>query len=264
MPISAPSSPQEEVAPKQPLVTFHRFVAKARLPMRADKSGIGSLPTRAFRYCDAVVQAAGFGYYIFPPTGFSLLWDGTDITWTYDGAEGWMPLKAAQFPHFAAEFDAHAPDDIKGFSPPFLGALQEPGLVQFWSGIVARTAPDWSLLVRPPANLPRKSGFELFEGIVETDRWFGPLFAAIRLTRTGQPVEFSPDWPIFQVQPIPRHVYDDRTLNDYELVPDLSGLRPDDWDEYYDTVVRPNIQKDRQRGQYAAATRKRRKASGAE
>ena len=57
-----------------------------------------------------------------------------------------------------------APDDIKGFSPPFVGALQEPGVVQIWSGLVARTAPGWSLLVRGPANLPRSLGYEVYEG----------------------------------------------------------------------------------------------------
>ena len=172
---------------------------------------------------------------------------------------GWHKLTAAQFPGFAATFDAAAPEDVKGFSPPFLGALQEPGLVQFWSGVVARTAPGWSLLVRAPANLPRKPGYELFEGIVESDRWFGPLFAALRLTRTDQPVEFRADWPVFQVQPLPREVYAEATLNRFELVPDLEGLSAADWEEYRRTVVRPNTQEVRPRGQYAAATRKRRK-----
>jgi hypothetical protein len=258
-PRSEPTIAADAAASKVPLVTFHRFVSNARLPQRADRSAAGSMPTRAFRYCEAMVSAAAFGWYIFPPIGFSLLWDGTDVRWTWDGVEGWHPLSVAQFPGFAAQFDEAAPEDTRGFSPPFIGAMQEPGLIQFWSGIVARTAPGWSLLVRAPANLPRKSGYELYEGIVETDRWFGPLFAALRLTRTDTPIAFRPDQPIFQVQPLPRHVYAEQTLNNYELVPDLSGLRPDDWDDYYETVVRPNVQTNRPRGAYAAATRKRRK-----
>ena len=250
---------EKEAAERAPLVTFHRFVPQARLPQRADRAAAGSLPTRAFRYCEPVVSAAAFGYYIFPPITFSLLWDGAEILWTWEGESGWHKLSAAQFPGFAAEFDAVAPEGIKGFSPPFLGALQESGLVQFWSGVVARTAPGWSLLVRAPANLPRKPGYELFEGIVESDRWFGPLFAALRLTRTDQPVEFRADWPIFQVQPLPREVYAEATLNRFELVPDLHGLSAADWEAYRHTVVRPNTQEVRPRGQYAAATRKRRK-----
>ena len=57
-----------------------------------------------------------------------------------------------------------------------------------------------------------------------------------------------------------RHVYDDSTLNNYEIVPEVSQLTPEDWDDYYDTVVRPHVQEARPRGQYAAAARKRRAA----
>jgi hypothetical protein len=40
-------------------------------------------------------------------------------------------------------------------------------------------------------------------------------------------------------------------------VPELKQFSPEDWDDYYDTVVRPNAMTDRPRGLYAAATRKR-------
>ena len=116
----------------------------------------------------------------------------------------------------------------------------------------------YSLLVRAPANLPRNGGFEAFEGIVETDRWFGPLITNLRLTKTDVPIDFRPDYPLLQVQPIPRIVYDDAHLNNYEIVSGMEQLGPDDWDAYYDTVVRPNTQENRPRGQYAAAARKRR------
>ena len=55
---------------------------------------------------------------------------------------------------------------------------------------------------------------------------------------------------MLQVLPIPRHAYDDATLNNYELVADLKQLTPEDWDDYYDTVVRPHVQEVRPRGQY--------------
>lgn len=246
-------------AASEPLVTFHRFVPGARVPQRADRSAIGTMPTRAFRYCEPIVTASSFGYYIFPPITFSLMWNGTDVIWTWEGQENWYPLHVAQLPSFRDTFDAAAPEEIREFSPPFLGAMQEGDIVQVWSGLVARTAPGWSLLVRPLANLPRSQNYELYEGIVETDRWFGPLFTNLRLTQTNVPIEFRADYPFFQVQAIPRAVYDDQAQNDYRVVPDLQGLRPEDWDDYYDTVVRPNVQEDRPRGQYATAARKRRK-----
>jgi hypothetical protein len=80
---------------------------------------------------------------------------------------------AAQFPGHAARFDEAAPEGLRGCAPPFLTVLPEPGTVQIWTGLMARAAPDWSLLVRAPANLPAPGGYAVYEGIVESDRWFG-------------------------------------------------------------------------------------------
>ena len=253
------SETQQPAAVHTPRVTFYRLVPTARAPQRADRSAAGSLPTRAFRYCEPVTAASAFGHYIFPPVSFSLMWDGSEFVWTWEGGDGWVPLKAAQFPHFAAYFDEHVPQEIRGFSPPFLGALQEPGLVQIWTGLMVRTAPGWSLMVRPPANLPRSQAVEFYEGIIETDRWFGPLITNFRVTRTGVPVEFRADYPILQAQALPREALDERGQNDMELVPGFEQWRPEDWDDYYDTVVRPNVAEKRPRGEYAAAARRRAK-----
>src|SRR4051794_10697026 len=56
------SQPESDNLPeaKPPLVTFHRFIPQARLPQRADRSAIGTMPTRAFRYCEAIVSASAF------------------------------------------------------------------------------------------------------------------------------------------------------------------------------------------------------------
>lgn len=245
---------------KAQLVTFFSLIPDIRLPQRADRSAAGSLPTRAFRYCEPATSASAYGYYVFPPIGFSLIWDGHDVQWTYEGAGDWFPLKAVQFPGFRDQFDAVAPEGIKGYSPPFLAKLQETDIFQMWTGLIARTAPGWSLNVRSPVNVPRNGGYEPYEGIIETDRWFGPLVVNIRLTKTDVPIDFRPEDPLLQVQPIPRHVYEDATLNNYELVPKLTQLTSEDWAGFYDTVVRPHVQDVRLRGHYAAEARKRRAA----
>ena len=67
--------PDADSQPKPKLVTFHQLLPGARLPQRADRSAAGSLPTRAFRYCEPATSAAAFGYYVFPPIGFSLQWE---------------------------------------------------------------------------------------------------------------------------------------------------------------------------------------------
>lgn len=244
----------------EPLVRFHQLIGTARPPLRADRSAGGLLPTRAFRFCEAVTTASAFGYYVFPPMSFSLLWTGEQVAWTFDGAEDWFTLGRAQFPGFSDEFDDIAPEGVRGYAPPFLAALPEPGVVQVWSGLLARTAPDWSLLLRPPANLPRP-GYDLFEGIVETDRWFGPLFTNVRLTRTDTPITFDADYPLFQVQPLHRSAYSDDRLNDFTSSVGLDSLRPDDWAAYARTAVHPGAAAARPLGHDAAEVRRRRRAN---
>lgn len=257
----APALERQADSPPQPAkrVIFHRVIPTARYPQRADRSAAGTLPTRAFRYCEPVASASGFGYYVFPPMNFSLRWDGTAVHWRYDAAPDWQLLTTAQFPDFAASFDAQAPEDIRGFSPPFIGSLQEPGQIQMWTGLIARTAPGVSLLVRSCVNLPPMPGVQIFEGIIETDRWFGPLITNFRINRTDIPIEFRADHPMFQVQPLPREILGESMQNDYELVPDITFFTERDWDDYYNTVVRPHVADKRPRGQYASAARKRRK-----
>lgn len=254
-------------SPPAKLVTFHRLIPSARLPQRADRSAAGMLPTRAFRYCEPSTAASGFGYYVFPAMDFSLRFDGYDVLWTYEGIGEWLPipkLTSVEFPGFKDHFASIAPPECAEYAPPFMAVLQEPGFVQLWTGLMVRTAPGWSLLVRPPANFGRPGGYEPFEGVVETDHWFGPLIFPIRLIKTDTPIDFRQEHPMLQVQPIPRAAYQEATLNNYELVPDLNQFTPEDWDDFYDTVVRPNAMADRPRGQYAAAARKRRAAeSGA-
>jgi len=258
--ITEPDEPAR--TPDGPGLTFFRLVPGCRLPQRADRSAAGTMPTRAFRYCEALTAASAFGWYLFPPIGFSLMWDGgSDVLWTYQGADAWFPLKVAQFPNFAEEFDRLAPTEFKGFSPPFLAAFKEPGIVQIWSGLFARTAPDWNLLVRAPANLARSQGYDHYEGIIETDRWFGPLFTNIRLTRTNVPVAFDPEFPFVQVQPVHRSLYGD-ALDNVAVVPGLDRFGPREWGDFRTTVVVPNVDPHRQRGQYAATARRQRKRRG--
>jgi hypothetical protein len=191
---------------------------------------------------------------------FSLLWDGDAIFWSWDGQPDWEPLSAVQFPNFASHFDAKAPDAVQGYAPPLLTVLPEPGFVQIWTGLMARTAPGWSLLIRPLANLSPGGGFSLFEGVIETDQWFGPLFTNLRLTRTHQPVRFSAGFPLAQLQPLPRIAYAEETLSAVEYVPNLDGFTAADWNEYNRNIVIPNGDPDRPHGAYAIAARRRRKS----
>ncbi len=241
-----------------PIIQFFRLIEGARAPQRADRAAGGTLSTRAFRYCEAATTAAALGWYVFPAISFRLYWTGKETFWTYRGATAWYPLGAAQFPDFRERFDRQAPPEVKSYSPTFLGALPESGILQVWSGLIAKTRPGWSLVVRGPANLPRSVGYDVFEGVVEADDWFGPLFINIRLTQTDAPIEFDPNRPLFQVQPIQREAYSDATLNNV-AIRELNAMAPSDWAAYHRTVVQPS-QASFPRGANASAVRKRRHA----
>jgi hypothetical protein len=242
---------------QSPIATFYQLIECARHPIRADKSALGTMPTRAFRYCEPLRTASSFGWYVFPPTDFDIMWDGGALWWHIDGLNDWEPLETIQFPDQAERFNCSAPDDIRGFSTPWLTRLPEPGVFQMWSGLIAHTQPGISLLIRPPANLPQRGGYELYEGIVETDHWFGPLFTNIRLTRTHAPVHFKSDFPLVQVQPVPQELYADQTLSSAMTVASLRNFGPREWHMYRATVVAPNQCPNRLSGTYAARSRMR-------
>jgi hypothetical protein len=243
-----------------PIVQFHKLTERGRAPMRADRSAAGTLPIRAVRYCEAVTSATAFGWWVFCPIDLELLWDGSEVFWRCNVAPDWMPLQpSAQLPDYVAEFDAVAPDALKGCSPPFLTALPEPGSLQMWTGLIAETAPDWHLLVRAPANMPGAGGVCLFEGIVETDRWFGPLFVNMRFTRSHTPIRIRSDYPLAHVQPMPRDCYANETLDRMAVTDSPQALTEAHWQAYHTTIVEPNSRPDRAYGAYAVAARKQKR-----
>lgn len=240
-----------------PLIEFFQLVPNERPPRRADRAVGGTIPTRALRYCEAITSASGFGWYLFLPMRFKLMWDGHDMQWTYDGVDQWLPLsRAAQYPGFSDRFDRYAPAHSRGFSPTFLAPSIQPGGLQVWTGCIAKTAPGWSLLVRGVANLSKSLAYETLEGIIETDHWFGPLFDNIRILKTDTPIEFRDDIPFLQVQPVRKDVYSDKFLRNF-VVKEPHELDSENWEQFHRTVVTPNTAPQRKRGQYAVSVRKR-------
>lgn len=243
------------------IVEFFRLIPQVRAPKRAERAAAGYLPSRGMRYCDALTTATAYGYWVFPPMDLRLLWNGEEVFWSYGDDESWLPLTgtdsgAAQFPDYAAEFDAMAPESLRGYSPPFLTALPEAGGVQMWTGLFVRTRPGWSLSVRPPVNLPGIPGVVPWEGIVEADLWFGPLFTNFRLTRTDVPVFIRAQAPILQVQPTPQLAYSEEVLGAFGCI-EGADMEIADWDRLSHTLL-PNPEKELRQGTYAVAVRKRR------
>ena len=240
-----------------PIIKFYKLLPNIPTPQRADKSVGGTLPTRAYRYCEAIRTASSLGWYAFAPLNFSLVWDGTEIIWKFADDDSWHNLDAIQHPGFLDTFNSIVPPELTDCAPPLISALAEPGYVQVWSGLIAKTRKDWSILVRPPANLARSDKYDHFEGVIETDNWFGPLFINIRLRKTDVPIEFTYAQPLMQIQPLHRPTYQEKILQSMEIVSSIDELSDTDWQKYKRTIVDPGKAYDREKGYYAKLTRKR-------
>jgi hypothetical protein len=99
------------------------------------------------------------------------------------------------------------------------------------------------------------------EGIVETDRWFGPLFTNLRLIKTDVPIHFSTETPLLQVQPLQRSTYAEEVSNRFALVGDPSEFSAAAWARYEETLVKPNLDPARPVGAYATTVRRRRRGT---
>jgi hypothetical protein len=80
----------------------------------------------------------------------------------------------------------------------------------------------------------------------------------MRFTRSHTPVRLRDDYPLVQVQPVPRYIYSNDTLGRMEVAPGPADLTAEDWDAYHGAVVEPNSRPDRAFGAYAAKARKTR------
>ena len=248
-----------------PAVKLYQCFPDGPLPRRAERSLFGTIPLRAYAYCEPMTAASAFGWWVFPPINFDVLWEGKEVLWRLAGEKAWQLADSVIIPGFAEHYSAHAPKSAPPHPPAFLSARRaggkpsEPGVLQLWTGLTARTSPGWALLVRPPANLARDRNYEAYEGIIETDWWFGPLFSNIRLCRTNFPILFRTEAPLFQLQPIPRVSYSDAHLDAGPVSSGMAGFSEQDWEDYSTAMT---LRPDRGSGPggYKAALNRRRTA----
>ncbi|MEO7887965.1 MAG: hypothetical protein ABIR76_14640, partial [Polaromonas sp.] len=153
-----------------------------------------------------------------------------------------------------------------GLAPPYLSMLPVRGFVQIWSGLLCSTRPDWSVLIRPLANVRGSHQFSSFEGLLESDRFQPfPLFMNIQLLATDVPINIPKTSPLFQVQPLMRSTYGDRAHNFSEreglglMENGEPAMTAGDWMGYRKTIRVEIPNEAPESGRYTAATRKRTK-----
>lgn len=236
---------------------FFCFPGIPMTPRRALRNAGGTLPFRAVQYCEAVTSACEFGWWLYPPIEAFLMWDGITIFYSFDG-KTFDPLDdTCEFPGMIEALAKYQPAGVEPLGSPLFTAMLEPGFVQVSLGVIARTAPGWSLLLRRPANLPLFGGYDPMEGIVQTDIWRGPLFINLRLTRTNSPIRLHAGLPLIQAQPVPLWLYQQEVMESMRHGT-IADMKPEDWVAWGETFIEPNDRPNRRDGEYAAKARKRR------
>lgn len=235
-----------------PIVTFNALVPQ-RLPEPASASLNGTLPQRA-HYCEVLTSANAHGWYVFPPIRFALMSpDGISLAWS-PGGDTWYRLGTAHYPNFSEQFAAAAPAHLQDRVMPWLSQTVT-GMAQIWTGLTVRTASDWSIKATAPVNIVSPRAMHHLEGIIEADRWGGPLFFNVRLLESNVPVWFEPDKPYLQLQPLPRIAYSRETTASMKIEDGLMSMTSTDWSEY-ERITNPRSRL----GDYARDVRKRRAA----
>jgi hypothetical protein len=200
-------------------VEFFLFNPDVPAPEPASPTLHGTLPLRGVQRCAPLTDASGFGWYTFPPLDFALRWDGQTVDFSRlvdnEPAE-WRSLSGGY--DLALDEDqaalARAPERFKadfGIFAEHGGRIafinMDPHLgnaCEITPGLLARTSPGWSVLVRSPPNWPPVRDHQILEGVLDTD-WFGSHVPVIvLLPEVNRVVRFYSRYPWAVLQPVPR------------------------------------------------------------
>src|SRR5262249_31838802 len=117
---------------EDPLVTFYQLYPGGPAPRRADPYLAGFMPARAHHYCEPFTAASGWGWHLFPPIDFELVWDGAIVRWRGAGTSEWSRLDHADLPGLAGLWTLTVPITHVLPRPLYflVGPHGEPGIVQ--------------------------------------------------------------------------------------------------------------------------------------
>jgi len=149
--------------------------------------------------------------------------------------EGWYPLNERTVSGVRRRVDRRAPKRLRGFAPPFLSAVPEPGIVQLMDRAVRRKRGELEAFSCAAGQSAGSLAFDLYEGIVESDRWFGPLFTTLRAHQDDVPDPFqhrdtAPAVSRFTEVPTPTSV------EPLQAGRNLSDFPPEEWSRYEEKI----------------------------
>lgn len=259
-----------------PQVEFLLINESTPAPTPASESLNGSLPSRAVQKCSPVTEASGFGWYIYPPVDFALRWDGNEtcLALLEDNEPGaWRSLAGGGCVRFPAgramlgELTGDRLEDLDRVLPPEGQdiANADPQAVhldhvEMNFGVAVRTSPGWVTVVRSVPNWPL-SGYQVLEGVVETEWYRSDLPTIIRLLEPGRIVRFYRHVPAACLQIVPKVAVRLSHAAPARIVSGAANFSDEEWTEWVDSVAprfqfeRPASYKVRQRRRALEAQR---------
>jgi hypothetical protein len=257
---------------ERPIVELFSVYPQAPPPQPASANLRGSMPVRAVQHCAPITAASGFGFYLYPSFDFALRWDGElcELSLLEDNEPvAWKSMSgnaAPQIPDHEQVWGGMAPErrqQMLAAGEDELSSInfdpRDPNTFELHTGVIARTRPGWSLLVRAVPNLPPIPGLRVLDGILETSWFRGMVPVTGRVTDVGRVVRVHRNYPLACVQPVPDVAYDPRTMSEARIGDGGFNELPDDvWDEMIENFARRNHE--RVLGSYKSESRKRSEA----
>lgn len=241
---------------------FYRATAEVPAPQKADPMVLGSIPQRAAAHCEPLLAASGYGWNIFAPCDFDLIWDGQLVYWRHADSETWLRLGDPAMLPMGDAFSQAAPAEYREWTHvPFLARAPEPGIVQIWSGLIVASPSGWASHIAPPSNYPRVNPVDVIEGIIETDWWFGPLITPVRILKTDVPLAFRRKSPYCQLKPIKTECFRSDIFSRARNETVAEGFDADRWANFAQALKARN-EAHAKRGSYRKEATRVRKSEG--
>jgi len=157
------------------------------------------------QWCGPYTNANSSGFWVYSPIEIDLTYD--DNRFEIHGIEDYGPEDYEKVKGLIRQSDDST---LEKWCFPGIGrtkttfGLVEKNVVQIWTGLIFETPPGWCLHIRSPVNFP-KEGFEIMEGILETDWMQYDIW--INVSCSPGRIRITKETPIAHIIPVRRETF---------------------------------------------------------
>lgn len=174
----------------------------------AEKTCKGTANAAGVKWCGPYSSANRMGFWIYAPIDFDFICDNGNYKVNMleeFSDEDYKIVKSLEKPEDNFDLERWM---IPGVGrTKFTWGAVEKNVVQIWTGLIFKTPPEWSLLIRSPINFP-KTNFFVMEGILETE-WLQYDIWINLVCPIDQVVSIRKEMPLAHLIPIHRDSFDE-------------------------------------------------------